>query len=72
MSGVERLAAACLLPSFPGEKAPDWVLRLLERARRDHAFAYNVRDPEQLASLTGRLREAGASSCSRSTRRAAT
>ena len=24
---LDRLAAACLLPSFPGHEAPDWVLR---------------------------------------------
>ena len=28
---LDRLAAACLLPSFPGHEAPDWVLRLAER-----------------------------------------
>jgi beta-N-acetylhexosaminidase len=60
VSGVERLAAACLLPSFPGEEVPDWVLRLLERGLRGITlFAYNVRDAEQLASLTARLREVG-------------
>jgi beta-N-acetylhexosaminidase len=60
VSGVERLAAACLLPSFPGEDVPDWVLRLLERGLGGITlFAYNVRDPEQLGTLTARLREAG-------------
>ena len=60
MSDVERLAAACLLPSFPGDEVPDWVLRLLERGLGGITlFAYNVRDPDQLASLTARLREAG-------------
>ena len=60
MSGVERLAAACLLPSFSGEEVPDWVLRLLERGLGGITlFAYNVREAEQLASLTARLREVG-------------
>ena len=49
MSDVERLAAACLLPSFPGEQAPEWVLRLLERGLGGITlFAYNARDLEQL------------------------
>ena len=57
---VERLAAGCLLPSFPGHKVPDWVLRRLEGGLGGITlFAYNVRDPAQLAELTGRLREAG-------------
>ena len=60
MSGVERLAAACLLPSFPGEEVPSWVLRLLERGLGGITlFAYNVRDEDQLAALTARLRQAG-------------
>jgi beta-N-acetylhexosaminidase len=58
MSGeLERLAAACLLPSFPGEEAPDWVLRRIDEGLGGIClFAYNVRDPEQLAALTARLR----------------
>ena len=28
---LERLAAACLLPSFPGVVAPEWALRWAER-----------------------------------------
>ncbi len=60
MSDVERLAAACLLPSFPGEEAPDWVLRLLERGLGGITlFADNVRDEDQLAALTAELRQAG-------------
>ena len=60
MSDVERLAATCLLPSFPGQQVPDWILRLLERGLGGITlFADNVRDPDQLASLTARLREAG-------------
>ena len=73
MTEVERLAAACLSPSFPGYEAPDWILRLLDRGLGGITlFAYNVRDPEQLAALTGRLREQRPRSSSRSTRRAAT
>jgi beta-N-acetylhexosaminidase len=57
---VERLAAACLLPSFPGHDVPDWVLRRLEGGLGGITlFAYNVRDPAQLAALTARLRDAG-------------
>jgi beta-N-acetylhexosaminidase len=57
---VERLAAACLLPSFPGHEVPEWVLRRLERGLGGITlFAYNVDSPVQLAALTARLREAG-------------
>ena len=60
MTDVERLAAACLSPSFPGHEAPDWVLRRLEDGLGGITlFAYNVEDPEQLAALTGRLRGTG-------------
>jgi beta-N-acetylhexosaminidase len=54
---VDRLAAACLLPSFPGHAVPEWVARWLERGLGGITlFAYNVRDPEQLAELTAALR----------------
>ncbi len=57
---VERLAAACLLPSFPGPDVPDWVLRRLEGGLGGITlFSYNIRSPEQLAALTTRLRGAG-------------
>lgn len=57
---IERLAAGCLLPSFPGHEVPDWVLRRLEAGLGGITlFAYNVGDPVQLAALTARLREAG-------------
>jgi beta-N-acetylhexosaminidase len=60
VSRVERLAAACLSPSFPGHEVPDWVLRRLEGGLGGTTlFAYNVRDPEQLAGLTARLRGVG-------------
>jgi beta-N-acetylhexosaminidase len=58
---VERLAAACLLPSFDGLVAPEWVLRRLEDGLGGVVlFADNVADPEQLAALTLQLRDAGA------------
>jgi beta-N-acetylhexosaminidase len=57
MSELDRLAAACLLPSFPGYVVPEWVARWLERGLGGITlFAYNVRDPGQLAELTGALR----------------
>ena len=57
MSDVDRQAATCLLPSFPGLVAPEWVERWLERGLGGITlFAYNVRDPEQLAGLTAALR----------------
>ena len=57
MSDVDRQAAACLLPSFPGLVVPEWVERWLERGLGGITlFAYNVRDPEQLAQLTAALR----------------
>jgi beta-N-acetylhexosaminidase len=57
MSEVERLAAACIFPSFPGLEAPDWVLRRIEAGLGGIClFAYNVGDPEQLAALTASLR----------------
>ncbi len=60
MTQLQRLAAACLSPSFPGHEVPDWVLRRLDDGLGGITlFAYNVRDPEQLATLTARLRGAG-------------
>ena len=57
MSELDRQAAACLLPSFPGLVVPAWVERWLERGLGGITlFAYNVRDPEQLAELTAALR----------------
>jgi len=54
---LDRLAAACLQPSFPGHVVPKWVSRWLERGLGGITlFAYNVRDPEQLAALTDALR----------------
>jgi beta-N-acetylhexosaminidase len=57
---LQKLAAGCLLPSFPGLEAPDWVLRRLEGGLGGIClFAYNVGDPAQLAVLTATLRDAG-------------
>jgi beta-N-acetylhexosaminidase len=59
MSDLDRLAAACIFPSFPGREAPDWILRRLEGGIGGIClFSYNVADGEQLGRLTGRLREA--------------
>jgi beta-N-acetylhexosaminidase len=57
VSELDRVAAACLQPSFPGHVVPDWVERWLDRGLGGITlFAYNVRDPGQLAELTGALR----------------
>ena len=57
MSEVDRLAAGCLLPSFPGMEAPAWVLRGLEEGLGGIClFAYNV--GERLPELTASLRAA--------------
>lgn len=56
---LERLAASCIFPSFPGYEAPDWALRRIEAGLGGIClFAYNVRDLEQLAALTASLRSA--------------
>ena len=53
---LDRLAAACLLPSFSGHEAPDWVLRLAERGLGGLTlFSYNVRDRDQLRALAASL-----------------
>ena len=54
MSG---LAAACVFPGFPGLEAPDWVRRRLQEGLGGVVlFAWNVRDPEQVARLVESLR----------------
>ena len=51
-----RLAAACLLPSFPGPEAPEWVLRWADRGLGGLTlFSYNVRDRDQLRALAASL-----------------
>jgi beta-N-acetylhexosaminidase len=58
---LERLAAACIFPSFPGYRAPDWVRRRIEGGLGGIClFSYNVRDGAQLAALTASLRAASA------------
>ena len=57
MSELDRLAAACLQPSFPGTSSRSGSARWLERGLGGITlFAYNVHDPEQLAELTAALR----------------
>ncbi len=59
MTELQRPAAACVVPSFEGLDAPDWILRRIEGGVGGIClFSYNVRDREQLARLTARLREA--------------
>jgi beta-N-acetylhexosaminidase len=54
---LERLAAACLLPSFPGVEVPDWARRFLERGGASILlFAYNVPTRDELAALARSLR----------------
>jgi beta-N-acetylhexosaminidase len=54
---LERLAAACLLPSFPGVDVPDWIRRFVERGGAGILlFAYNAPSRGELNGLTGLLR----------------
>ena len=54
MSG---LAAACVFPGFPGLEPPDWIRRRLQEGLGGVVlFAWNVRDPEQVAGLVASLR----------------
>jgi beta-N-acetylhexosaminidase len=54
---LERQAAACLLASFPGAQAPDWVRRWIERGLGGIVlFAGNVEGRDEVAALTGSLR----------------
>jgi beta-N-acetylhexosaminidase len=54
--GLEPAAAACVFPGFDGLEVPDWLRRGLENGIGGVVlFARNVRDPEQLASLTAAL-----------------
>jgi beta-N-acetylhexosaminidase len=57
MSELERLAAGCIFPSFPGDEVPDWVKRFLAGGGGGIVlFAYNVPSRERLAALCGALR----------------
>jgi beta-N-acetylhexosaminidase len=51
--GLGPAAAACVFPGFEGEVAPDWIRR--GGFGGVVLFARNVRDPEQLGSLTSSL-----------------
>ena len=54
---LERAVAACLFPGFPGHEPPDWVRRWIADGLGGVVlFAWNVRDPEQVAELTASLR----------------
>src|SRR5262245_956684 len=58
MSGeLARDAAGCLLASFAGHRAPDWVRRWVERGLGGVVlFSGNVQDGDQVAALTSVLR----------------
>lgn len=54
---IERLAAATLLPSFPGTEVPDWIRRFLANGGGGIVlFAYNVPSRAGLAQLCAALR----------------
>ena len=56
-AALERLAAACVLPGFPGLEPPDWVRRRVADGLGGVClFAWNVRDQRQLGALTEALR----------------
>ncbi len=57
MTSKERLASACIFPSFPGASAPDWVRRFVEEGGGGFVlFAYNVPSVAELAALCASLR----------------
>ena len=57
MSELERLAAGCLLPGFPGLEPPDWIRgRLADGLGGVVLYAWNVESGEQLTALTTALR----------------
>lgn len=58
MSGeLEKLAAACVFPSFPGTEIPDWVRRFLADGGGGIVlFAYNVPSAPALTALASSLR----------------
>jgi beta-N-acetylhexosaminidase len=54
---LSELAAACVFPGFPGLEPPGWVRRRLQEGLGGVVlFAWNVRDPEQVARLVASLR----------------
>ena len=57
MSELDRLAAACIFPSFPGAQVPDWARRFVAEGGGGFVlFAYNVPSREELATLCASLR----------------
>ena len=57
--GLRRLILRTLLPAFPGLTPPRWALDLVAEGLGGYViFYYNIRDDEQLTSLTAKLREA--------------
>jgi beta-N-acetylhexosaminidase len=56
---LTRLADAIIIPPFPGQVAPGWILDALTRGLAGVTlFGQNVSSPDQLADLTASLREA--------------
>ena len=54
---LDRLASACIFPSFAGDTVPDWARRFLAGGGGGIVlFAYNVPSRERLAALCGDLR----------------
>src|SRR5690606_10248092 len=57
--GLARAAAGVVLPSFPGHRAPSWILDGLEQGLAGVVlFGSNVGDADQLARLCAALRDA--------------
>ena len=57
MGELERLAAGCLLPGFPGLEPPDWIRRRMADGLGGVVlYAWNVEGREQLTALTAALR----------------
>jgi beta-N-acetylhexosaminidase len=57
MTSLERLASACIFPSFPGTVAPGWARQFLADGGGGIVlFAYNVPSAEELAGLCASLR----------------
>jgi len=57
--GLRRLILRTLLPAFPGLTPPRWALDLVAEGLGGYViFYYNIRDDEQLTTLTAKLREA--------------